>query len=89
MINKYLYNDSKQKSFGTNGFTMALFLVSNAQWKAWDCSKKWTEIFSPFFREEKEMNQRYEYRLLNHMLMNNFTAILIIIILVSEAHLSF
>lgn len=46
-------------------------------------------FFPPFFREEKEMNQRYEYRLLNHMLMNHFPAVIIIMILVSEAHLSF
>lgn len=71
MINTYLHNNNKQILFGTNDFMVALVFICKAQLKAWDWSKKWPEIFFPFFRKEKEMNQRYEHRSFNHIFMNN------------------
>ena len=73
MISKYLYNNNKQIPFGTNGFMVASFFTSKAQLKAWDWSKKWSEIvfFFFFFREEKETDQRYKYILFNHMFISN------------------
>lgn len=67
----YLYNNNKQIPFGTNGFMLPLFFISKAQLKAWDWSKKWSEIFFSFLREEKEMNQIYGYTLFNHTFISN------------------